>query len=484
MFISIGYLVAITVPILWLGKLVYNVYLHPLSKYPGPKAAAATKVPLALKTWQGVMARWVLALHEEHNSDVVRISPDELSFIAPDAWTDICGVRQRFRKNSVLTPGLDSIVNANETDHPRLRKVMSYAFSEKAIKEQEYLIQSHVDELVDRMRKEASPRILDLEEWINWTYFDIVGDLAFGEPFGTLQGSTARGWASKTKIATRGYTQLCVFGRFPPVGSIIQALMWKKLRGARDQHDAAAAEKTNRRLDSEKHRPDFVGHILAHNDIKGGMSRQEIISNASTLILAGADTMVTTTTGTLSLLIQNPPAMQRVQDEIHSAFTEAKDIQFHNLDRLEYLPAVIQEALRMYPPATNGQARITPREGAVVCGHALPGGTCVQINQYAANMCTRNFSSPTTFAPTRWMGDEKFSDDKLDAVQPFSFGPRNCIGKTLALFQVRLVLCKLFWNFDIEAVGETDKDWRNQKSWATWHRKPLILGVRERKMDR
>lgn len=483
MFITIGYFVAITSLVLWIGKLLYNVYFHPLSKFPGPKFAAATKVPLALKTWKGVLAPWVLALHEGYDSDIVRISPDELSFIAPAAWNDICGVQQRFEKNPVLTPGLNSIANANEADHTRLRKIMSYAFSERAIREQENLIQSHVDDMLDRMRNEASPRILDLEAWINWTLFDIVGDLAFGEPFGALQGSTARAWASMIGTATRGYSQLCVFGRFPPVGSIIQSLMWKTLRRARDQHDAAAAEKTNRRLDSEKQRADFLGYILAHNHIKGGMSREEIVSNASTLIVAGADTMGTTLTGTIFLLLQNPSAMHRVRDEIRCAFAEAKEIQFQNLDRLEYLPAVLQEALRMYPPATNGQARVTPQEGAVVCGHAIPGGTCVQINQWAANMCTRNIVSPATFAPTRWMGDDEYRTDKLDAVQPFSVGPRNCIGKSLALFQVRLILCHLFWNFDFEPVEETDMHWRDQKAWVTWDKKPLVVGVHDRKMD-
>ena len=283
------------------------------------------------------MPHWMLALHEEYNSDIVRISPDELSFIAPAAWNDICGARQGFQKNPELTPGLNSIVNANDADHRRLRQIMSHAFSEKAIKEQEYLIQSHVDAMLGQLKTEASSRNVDLVEWINWTLFDIVGDLAFGEPFGALQGSTARAWASMITLATRGYTKLSIFSRFPPVGSIIQSFMWRKLRRARDKHDASAAEKVNRRLDSEKHRPDFVGHILAHNNTKGGMSRQEIVTNASTLILAGADTIASTLAGTLSLLIQNPPAMQRVRDEVRGAFTEAREIQFQNLDRLQLL---------------------------------------------------------------------------------------------------------------------------------------------------
>ena len=477
------YMVAVVLPIVWAAKLIYNALFHPLSKFPGPKIAAATKIPIAWKTWQGLAPHWILALHEEYNSDVVRISPDELSFIEPAAWTEICGARQGFQKNPKLTPGVNSIVNANDADHRRLRQIMSHAFSDKAIKEQEYLIQFHVDEMLRFIKAESSPRTVDLVEWVNWTFFDIVGDLAFGEPFGALQGSTARAWASMINLATHGFSKLSVFARFPPVGFIIQSLLWKKLRQARDEHGVAAAEKVNRRLQSEKCRPDFIGHILAHNNTKGGMSHNEIVSNAATLIIAGADTTASTVAGTLSLLIQNPPAMQKVRDEIFGAFAESKEIQFQSLDRLKYLSAVIQESLRMYPPVTNGQVRVMPQGGGVVCGHALPGGTYLQINQYAANMCTRNFVSPATFAPSRWMEDDQFCTDKTDAVQPFSFGPRNCIGKNLALFQIRLILAHIFWNFEIGVVEETDMHWSDQKAWATWQRVPLIVELRERQLS-
>lgn len=88
---------------------------------------------------------------------------------------------------------------------------MSHAFSEKAIKEQEYLIQSHVDIMIDFMRTDVKARNVDLVEWIDWALFDIVGDLAFAEPFEALQGSTARAWASMITLVTRSYSKLGIF---------------------------------------------------------------------------------------------------------------------------------------------------------------------------------------------------------------------------------------------------------------------------------
>ena len=81
-----------------------------------------------------------------------------------------------------------------------------------------------------------------------------------------------------------------------------------------------------------------------------------------------------------------------------------------------------------------------PQACGVVCGHALQGGTYLQIKQYAADMCTPKFVSPATFASSRWMGDDQFCTDMTDAVQPFSFEPHNYIGHNLALFPILLVL--------------------------------------------
>ncbi|KAK7409047.1 hypothetical protein QQX98_008751, partial [Neonectria punicea] len=53
----------------------------------------------------------------------------------------------------------------------------------------------------------------------------------------------------------------------------------------------------------------------------------------------------------------------------------------------------------------------------------------LRIWQWAVNRDPANFTDPETFIPERWLGDPRFANDKTDALQPFSYGPRNCIGK-------------------------------------------------------
>ena len=81
---------------------VYNVYFHPLSKFPGPKSAAATPLPFVRRLITGHWLEWTTALHEQYG-EVVRIHPDELSFISPSAWQDIYASRPQLPKPKIGT---------------------------------------------------------------------------------------------------------------------------------------------------------------------------------------------------------------------------------------------------------------------------------------------------------------------------------------------------------------------------------------------
>lgn len=91
--------------------------------------------------------------------------------------------------------------------------------------------------------------------------------------------------------------------------------------------------------------------------------------------------------------------------------------------------ACIKEGLRYYPPVAGEMPRVVPKGGAHVAGQFVPEGTSVCAAQYAMNHCSRNFSDPFSFKPERFLEPEKFPDDDFDVLQPFSNGPRNCIGK-------------------------------------------------------
>jgi cytochrome P450 len=90
-----------------------------------------------------------------------------------------------------------------------------------------------------------------------------------------------------------------------------------------------------------------------------------------------------------------------------------------------------------------------------------------------------NFHQPGQFIPERWLPEAKdepaspFFSDKRDVVQLFSVGPRDCIGRNLAYAEMRMVLARVLWNFDLE-LCEQSRDWKNQKIFCFWEKHPLI----------
>jgi cytochrome P450 len=87
------------------------------------------------------------------------------------------------------------------------------------------------------------------------------------------------------------------------------------------------------------------------------------------------------------------------------------------------------------------------------------------------------FRNPNEFIPERWLGDSDYKEDVREAHQPFSVGPRNCLGMNMAWHEMRLLLAKLIFNFDISSdVGD---DWADQHVYVIWHRKLLICQLRD-----
>jgi cytochrome P450 len=190
-------------------------------------------------------------------------------------------------------------------------------------------------------------------------------------------------------------------------------------------------DKVERRLEKGSDaRPDFFGSIMKNQEVEGkGIIRDEMGSNAILFLAAGSETTATTLTGVTYLLLSNRKKYAALVKEIRGRFKSASEITFEEVNKLDYMIACLQEGLRCYPPVPTGFPHVVPSGGGHVSGHFIPEGTSVYVSQYATNHSTRNFSDPETYAPERWLGDKKYEDDKRETANPFSFGPRNCIGK-------------------------------------------------------
>lgn len=164
----------------FLLKCFYNIYFHPLSRYPGPRLWSATYLTYWYYAFQGRANHEVRRLHQQYG-EVVRIAPWRLSFTNADAWEDIYGfsVNPMLEKDPIFytvfrEKGIPrGINNAEGAYHARLRKQLSYAFSEKALREQEPLIKSHIDLMIRKLGNAARlGTIVDMVNWYTFTTFD------------------------------------------------------------------------------------------------------------------------------------------------------------------------------------------------------------------------------------------------------------------------------------------------------------------------
>lgn len=271
---------------------------------------------------------------------------------------------------------------------------------------------------------------------------------------------------------------------YPAVWKIISFFIGKSTAAKREKlfgigREAAMKRKGDRSKDG---RADFMEFLLKHSEEKEPISDAELGANAHILFMAGSETTATLLAGATYYLLRNPEALAKAVKEVRQAFESERDITFGTASaRLPYMLACLEEALRVYPPVPTVLLRTTPPDTfSKVSGYDVPPGTQVGVSQLAANYGPSNFREPHRFIPERWLPTAEYADDNNDARQPFSLGPRNCLGKNLAFSEMRQILARVLWRFDLQLV-DPGIEWEKQKSYTLWAKSPLMCRIVDRR---
>ncbi|TGJ86836.1 hypothetical protein E0Z10_g1936 [Xylaria hypoxylon] len=490
-------LVAALSALIWqTATAIYNIYFHPLRKFPGPLLQRASVFPWAIQHSIGVQAHKTQKLHDQYGP-VVRIGPNHLSFTDPRAWKDIYGHRvgnglhanEMSKANifvNIIKSIPTSIINADREEHSRFRRALSHGFSDAAMREQEPEIVKYVDLLMERLHQECDQgaKKLNLETWFNFTTFDIIGNLVFGQSFNCLKNADYHPWIDFIFKSVRSGAVLTAM-TYVGLADLVQLLF--KLGGfAITQVRHYTDEMVRSRLSMEKSREDLFEGLVKRRD-DWNLSFEKLSANAFLLVLAGSETTATTLSGATYLLLKHPDILDKLQQEIRSTFKDASQININSVGNLKYMLAVLNEALRLYPPVTAGLVRTVPEGGAEIAGHFIPEGTLVEVQHWSMNHSKDNWADPWGFKPERFLTTSEGAlqaGNKLEALQAFNVGPRNCIGRNLAYAEMRIILARVIFDFDLKIADES-KDWiEKQKAFVLWARIPLkayLKPVRENK---
>ncbi|KIW05052.1 uncharacterized protein PV09_04207 [Verruconis gallopava] len=474
---------------------VYRRYLHPLSKYPGPFLHSVSGLPAALSLLRGRYAFDNKLLHEKYGP-VIRIGPNELAFCTSQSMQDIYGFRPGHQnmKKSPLHTGPVKVGQTttlqyvpSDEDHGRQRRALSHAFSHQALMDQEPIIQGYMTKVIDHLRVLAKEKkSFDICDWFNYFTFDTMGDLAFGESFGCLDRGEYQEWVDMLFMTIKDGTLIQFSRRVGGIGTWAQSILMRILGvgDAGTYHVHHTREKVLKRFKMQEidHR-DFIWYILRQKEKGFELTQDEIIANAGLFIVAGSETTANALSGLMARLIWNPRCYELLTKELRSTFSSDDSITFKAISNLPYLNACIEEILRVHPPVPAGPPRIVPPGGDTIDGIWVPGGVTVSVGQWSACHSSTHFRSPDEFLPERWL-DPAYSSDVKKAVQPFSAGPRNCLGKNLAYMEMRLVVARLLWNFDLISVDgaplwDPSGEMRYKKAFMVWEKQPIMVRLND-----
>jgi cytochrome P450 len=267
---------------------------------------------------------------------------------------------------------------------------------------------------------------------------EIASECLFGEPLGEQGREMTASVQRMLSMFNRPLVRLLQFD--------LPGLPYRRLLDA-----AAEAQKRTQGVIERRRTCPHVDNALAmllrarEEDGGGALTEEELIGHASILFAAGHETSANSLTWTLFLLSQHPRVHADLFDELKTEL-RGEAARPENFERLPLLDRVVKESMRIIP-AVPWNGRITSAE-AVLDGYRLPAGTEVLASIYHTHHMPEIFPDPERFNVERWEGRQPTGYE----YNPFSAGPRICIGAGFAIQEIKIVLSLLLQRFRVELV--------------------------------
>jgi hypothetical protein len=327
-----------------LASTIHDVYFGPLSKIPGPKSRAFSKIPSVLTELYGTESTDVPALHAKYGP-IVRVAPGDVSYAGgKQAWKDIDGFQKH---GGHLRPvkddffydrsfnGVHSLITADDANHARQRKILTNSFADKSLRELEPMLKDWVAKLWEKLREKDGESI-DILKYYNCTTFgksampksspqrpgtnrnlDIMGDLSFNENLGMLDSGEYSSWVKTIFDSIKTRATLRAFRSLSPLANwAIRKFVLGNPKAVQKiaEHWNYSKERVDRRLSREPGRPDLWTKILQKSSGPEGLSTGEHHATASVFMIAGTETtgmtsrIISQDIHQLTTLSQPPPS--------------------------------------------------------------------------------------------------------------------------------------------------------------------------------
>ncbi|RLL96210.1 hypothetical protein CFD26_104014 [Aspergillus turcosus] len=446
---------------------IYRLYLHPLRSFPGPRLAACTfwyefyyDVILG-----GQYTFKIRRLHEQYGP-IVRINPQELHVYTPEFYDELyAGAHRRRDKwywaTKVFAADESTFATTKHDLHRSRRAALNPFFSKAQVKRLQSVIQERVDAFLHRLHLfQNSGAVVQLDRAFAAYSADVIMEYAFGKSehklnapdFDSAFHNACVNGGKSSMLMKQFPLILWTMKRVPP--SLLLKINPEMTSFVRMHTDIAKQ----------------VRETMASSDSAGGPHPtifQEILSSKLPLhekalrrlaqdggAVVGAGTVTTAWAITVAVyhLLSQPATLRKLKNEL--ATTDTTDLT--DLERLPYLAACIQEALRLSYGVSSRLARLAPDEALTFTDPdthrtwTIPPNTPVSMTSLLIFQNPSIFPQPKLFRPERWL-----DNPRLDRYQvAFCKGSRICLGVNLAYAEMTLMLASLFrryGSFEVKA---------------------------------
>ncbi|KAI4858741.1 cytochrome P450 monooxygenase-like protein [Hypoxylon rubiginosum] len=449
---------------------IYRLFFHKTSHFPGPKWASITKFWHIYQVRDSRNYLFQERLFKKYGT-FVRTGPNEISIFHPAGIQLLDGWNNHNTKDiwyDVLQPRSSAIFTRDELNHKERRKVWTQSLSTKAMDSLRPRLASQAEALY-RCIAGYGDKPVDVDEVMSWFSFDAMGEVVFGEDFDLMNSKVMhpailhrdRALALLGPISDAIWIARLAFSFVPFYGRVRD---WFRMVAFCDERMRIRMQRGPKEGKTDMASWFIEEHQRLANvmDLK---SRSQLLSGTATsAVVAGSDTTRASLIATWWFLSKYPKDADKIYSEI-------QDVDVHDANVLATLPhlnGVINEILRLVPPAMTGGGRITGPDGLMIDGTLIPPYTKVTAPKYVIMRMASAFESPDDFIPERWYSRPELVHDKR-AFGPFSFGSRQCVGKVLAYAELRLVIAVLIKHFTVQFAPGYDPEtmWRDMKDQVT-----------------
>lgn len=343
----------------------------------------------------------------------------------------------QYRSLSLVTG--EGLLVADTEQWRRDRPLVQPAFHHETLEG----IVAHVDVATQRIARDWGQlppgAVVDVDVAMMTATLEVVGHALFGTDLSTDAHRLAEATLSALEVVVaRARVPLSPPSWVPTPGN-------RRLQAAVRELDAAVAgmlaERSRQPVDQPR---DMLDLLLAARDETGaGLSRAEVRDQVVTFIVAGHETVASALTWSWALLADHPDVqadLQRESDEV----LDGRAPTFADYGRLPLARAVLDEALRLYPPAWLVTRRSLGPD--VLGGCDIPEGALVILSPWLLHRHPQAWPDAEDFRPSRFLDG---SADRT-AFIPYGAGPRQCIGRDFAYVEGVLMLASLAGRFTME----------------------------------